>query len=118
MEDESASVWAWTAAGMTSSASKRPDRGVIVLSSVWLAGSGALRLARAACFARARGERDHGIGPRHRVRLAMMLSRSTLWVVLSAFTSACRGDAGTADADRAGGEQRARSAAVADAAVR
>jgi glucose dehydrogenase len=48
----------------------------------------------------------------------MLSSRSTLWVVPSAFTSACRGDAGTADANRAGGEERARSAAEADAAVR
>jgi glucose dehydrogenase len=48
----------------------------------------------------------------------MLSSRSTLWVVLSVFTSACRGDAGTADADRARGEERARSAAQADAAIR
>jgi hypothetical protein len=48
----------------------------------------------------------------------MLSSRSTLWVVLSAFSSACRGDAGTTDADRTGGEDAAKSAAEADAAIR
>jgi hypothetical protein len=46
----------------------------------------------------------------------MLSSRSASWVVPSAFTSACRGDAGTVDADRAGGEERARSTAETDAA--
>src|SRR5688572_27942290 len=40
MEEESAAVWAWPAAGMASTASNRPYRGVIVLSSVWSAGQG------------------------------------------------------------------------------